>query len=225
MYVLMYVLMYVCMLYMYVCMYVHTYIHMYVCTYVFMYACMYVHMNACIYVFMYVCVYVCIHVCTDSETFWYERVPGRFNHIEMAGACGKNGLRIPKRMLFGWLPQRRPAHGTKMRWRDRARKDLKKFGIEEGSWYKVAQNRGSWRERCRVGLEDATEKRMGEDEMRKKRRAARLSSEVSSQLEELEVTALPFKCDTCQCTLRRRQDIARHRCVTTRPKDQVMSRP
>ena len=28
-----------------------------------------------------------------------------------------------------------------MRWRARVRKDLKKFGIEEGSWYKVAQER------------------------------------------------------------------------------------
>ena len=32
--------------------------------------------------------------------------------------------RFPKRMLFGWLPQRRPAHGTKMRWRGRARKEV-----------------------------------------------------------------------------------------------------
>ena len=76
--------------------------------------------------------------------------------------------RIPKRMLFGWLSQRRPAHGTKMRWRDRARKDLKKFGIEEGSWYRVAQERGSWRERYRAGLVDATEKRVQEDEVRKR---------------------------------------------------------
>ena len=62
-----------------------------------------------------------------------------------------------------------------MRWRERARKDLKKFGIEEGSCYKVAQERGSWREGCRVVLEDATEKRMQEHEMRKRRKAAGLS--------------------------------------------------
>ena len=36
--------------------------------------------------------------------------------------------RFPKKLLFGWLPQRRPPHGTKLRWRDRARKGLKKFG-------------------------------------------------------------------------------------------------
>ena len=75
--------------------------------------------------------------------------------------------RIPKRMLFGWLPQWRLAHGTEIRWRDRTRKDLKKIGIKEGSWYKVAQERGSWKERCRAGLEDAAEKRMQEDETRR----------------------------------------------------------
>ena len=47
--------------------------------------------------------------------------------------------RLPKKILFGWLPQRRPAHGTKMRWRDRVRKDLRKFGIEESSWFRLAK--------------------------------------------------------------------------------------
>ena len=28
---------------------------------------------------------------------------------------------IPKKFLFGWLPQHRPAHGTKLRWRDKVR--------------------------------------------------------------------------------------------------------
>ena len=36
-----------------------------------------------------------------------------------------------KRLLFGWLPQHRPAYGTKLRWRDRVRKDLNKFKIDE----------------------------------------------------------------------------------------------
>ncbi len=43
--------------------------------------------------------------------------------------------RLPKKILFGWLPQCRPAHGTRMRWRDRVRKDLKKFNIDERMWY------------------------------------------------------------------------------------------
>ena len=131
--------------------------------------------------------------------------------------------RVPKRMLFGWLPRKRPAHGTKMRWRDRARKDLKKFGIAEGSWYKIAQERESWRGSCHAGLEDTTDKRVQEDELRRRRKAAELSGEVRSQFGEAIV--LHFKCDTCQRAFRRRQDIVRHSCVTTRAKGQVASRP
>ena len=41
------------------------------------------------------------------------------------------GDRVPKKVLLGWLLQPRPSHGTKMRWRDRVRKDLRKFDIDE----------------------------------------------------------------------------------------------
>ena len=59
-------------------------------------------------------------------------------------------------------------------------------------------------------------------QMKKSRKAAKLSIEVSNQYGE--ATALPFKCDTCQYAFRHRQNIVRHRCVTTRPKGQVMLR-
>ena len=61
--------------------------------------------------------------------------------------------RLPKRLLFGWLPQKRPAHGTKMRWRDRVRKDMKQFGLDERSWFQMAQDRDQWRAACKEGLE------------------------------------------------------------------------
>ena len=48
---------------------------------------------------------------------------------------------LPKKILFGWLPQCRPQHGTKLRWRDR--KDMKKFGIDESGWFAKALDRGS----------------------------------------------------------------------------------
>ena len=44
---------------------------------------------------------------------------------------------------------------------------------------------GSLKERCCAGLEDATEKRMQEDEIRKRRKAAELSSKVSSLVPRL----------------------------------------
>ena len=54
--------------------------------------------------------------------------------------------RIPKKVLFGWLPQCCPAHETKMRWRDRVRKDLRKFHIDECIWFREAQERDVWRD-------------------------------------------------------------------------------
>ena len=51
-------------------------------------------------------------------------------------------------------------------------------------------------------------KRIQEDKMRKRRKAAEVSSEVSGQ---------PVEATACLSS-------ARHRCVTTRPKGQVMSR-
>ena len=49
--------------------------------------------------------------------------------------------RHPKKLLFGWLSQKRPAHGVRLRWRDKVRQDLKKCGIRESSWYMEAQDR------------------------------------------------------------------------------------
>ena len=79
--------------------------------------------------------------------------------------------RMPKRLLFGWFPQKRPAHGTKRRWRDRVRKDMKCFGIEESSWFHEAQDRRHWRKICRDGLNSCTEERRRKEreEMMKER--------------------------------------------------------
>ena len=43
--------------------------------------------------------------------------------------------RTPKRLLFGWFTQKHPAHGVKLRWRDKVRQDLKSVSIPETSWY------------------------------------------------------------------------------------------
>ena len=64
--------------------------------------------------------------------------------------------RLLKILLFGRLPQSRPTHGTKMRWRDRISKDLVKFGLNQNAWYSVSQERNKWRGVCREGLADVT---------------------------------------------------------------------
>ena len=46
--------------------------------------------------------------------------------------------RHPKQMLFGWLPQKRPAHGAKLCWRDKVHQDLKSVKSA------LASHRGIW---------------------------------------------------------------------------------
>jgi len=45
--------------------------------------------------------------------------------------------RIPKSVLFGWLPQPCPRCGLRKRWRDVAKKDLQQVGSREDEWYAV----------------------------------------------------------------------------------------
>ena len=111
--------------------------------------------------------------------------------------------RLLKRLLYGWLPQCIPAYGTKLRWRDRVRKDLKRFHIDERIWYRIAQERGHWKAECREGLSKCTEESL---EDRTRREAAAVSTSESTS------TSVLIVCYTCRRSFRRRQDIARHKC-------------
>ena len=44
--------------------------------------------------------------------------------------------RIPKSVLFGWLPQACP---RRKKWKDVVRKDLKDIDVEESEWYTEAR--------------------------------------------------------------------------------------
>ena len=61
---------------------------------------------------------------------------------------------IPKRILFGWLPRARPAHGVKLRWRDKVRQDLKNFSINDCLWYQQAQDQVLWKQLVNGGVEN-----------------------------------------------------------------------
>ena len=74
-------------------------------------------------------------------------------------------FRLPKRILFGWLPQRRPAHGTKQRWRDKVWKDLEQFGIDENSWFHKAQDRLYWRAGAKRASLHALRRGRGREEL------------------------------------------------------------
>ena len=103
--------------------------------------------------------------------------------------------RLPKRMLFGWLPKTRPAKGPRRRWRDVIRHDLKLLDVPEKDWYDAARHRSGWRDIY-----------------------SRL--EVEKHLQQLGSTPPrgQVQCDECKRMFRREADKARHKCVAERQK-------
>ena len=49
--------------------------------------------------------------------------------------------RSPKQMLFADVLPPRPRHGSKLRWRDQAVRELKEIGVPETGFVELAQNR------------------------------------------------------------------------------------
>ena len=95
------------------------------------------------------------------------------------------GDRIPEKFLFEWLPQTRPAHGSKLSWRDKVRQDLKRFGIPKSDWYSLCEDRIAWRGVCQDGLQ---------------------------RIQNAGTHTAELVCETCHREFRRSQDIARHKC-------------
>jgi len=105
--------------------------------------------------------------------------------------------RLPKSVLFGWLPQARPRCGPRKRWRDVMRKDLRDIGVDESVWYQEAtQSRAAWRTRYRDGLDVYRENRT-----------------VVGLVAEREVV-----CDVCSRKFRRESDRKKHKCLAERRK-------
>ena len=53
--------------------------------------------------------------------------------------------RHPKKLLFGWLLQKRPAYGAELCWWDKILPNLKKCGISKSLWYMEVQDHTRWR--------------------------------------------------------------------------------
>ena len=81
-----------------------------------------------------------------KEHLTTAELAGRFGMIESIGdlltqyrlrclghITRMSDTRQPKKLLFGWLPQKRPTHGAKLRGRDKVRQDLWKCGVGESS--------------------------------------------------------------------------------------------
>ena len=56
--------------------------------------------------------------------------------------------RLPKSLMFGWLPESHPRCGPRKRWRDVIHKDSKVISVAESKWYEAARRtRAGWKER------------------------------------------------------------------------------
>ena len=106
--------------------------------------------------------------------------------------------RTPKRVLFDWLPQTRPAHGPRRRWRDVIRRDLRFLDLSGEHWYEAAQSRRSWRVTCSDGLEVA------QQQQQQHQRAPSPERQVG--------------CTQCRRVFRREADKRRHKCLQERQK-------
>ena len=67
--------------------------------------------------------------------------------------------RIPKKVLFVWLPKTRPACGPQRRWRDLVSHDLKYLDLAGTHWYEAVLSRLEWRTLCSNALKVAQDQR------------------------------------------------------------------
>ena len=104
--------------------------------------------------------------------------------------------RSPKIVLFSWLLHPRPCHGTRRRWRDVLKRDMKEAGIPAGSWYELAQRRKEWYKAYSEGV-------------------AVHQQQLNTRGQ---LGARSIKCDLCMRLFRREADRARHKCTEERAK-------
>ncbi len=99
--------------------------------------------------------------------------------------------RLPKAILFSWLPASRPACGPRKRWRDVVRDDLKALNMYD-RWYDQAMDRSEWIH----SISDA------------------IADRRTSQPRQCKT----FCCDTCLRSFKRVGDLTRHKCTAERQK-------
>ena len=131
--------------------------------------------------------------------------------------------RLPKQLLLGWLPQHRPSNGAKLCWRDKVRRDLKAFHIDEAGWYVLAQDRQEWHKVCDRSSSGSTNRlsvvpdsRLYCDGCRRNFSRPQDKTRHSSSSVRLRCAAgsgnVLVPCCQCQQLFRRPQDMARHKC-------------
>ena len=67
----------------------------------------------------------------------------RMRRLEWLGHLARmSDDRLPKSVLFGWLPEPRPRCGPRKRWRDVVQQDIKLINVAETDWYEETTGPG-----------------------------------------------------------------------------------
>ena len=132
------------------------------------------------------------HVTTLQVRQWWgdmEQVSDkvRRRRLQWLGHLARMDDRIPRQLLFGALPSKRPPHG----WKDPVKHDLAAVSIGMNEWLDTADNRSEWRTRCQDGVYNVV--------------CSRVQPAVK-----------PLLCMVCTRHFSRPQDIARHSCTSRR---------
>ena len=64
-------------------------------------------------------------------------------------------VRLPRRMLSSWVPQRRPVGGPTMTYGRSIFKAMDKFNLDVERWHELAAQRGPWRAMLKTGIAPA----------------------------------------------------------------------
>eukprot|EP00117_Sycon_ciliatum_P028828 scpid28718/ scgid23083/ Putative uncharacterized transposon-derived protein F52C9.6 len=97
------------------------------------------------------------HVTTLQVRQWWgdmEQVSDkvRRRRLQWLGHLARMDDRIPRQLLFGALPSKRPPHGPRKRWKDPIKHDLTAVSIGMNEWLETADDRSEWRTRCQDGV-------------------------------------------------------------------------
>ncbi|XP_065197534.1 uncharacterized protein LOC135829055 [Sycon ciliatum] len=97
------------------------------------------------------------HVTTLQVRQWWgdmEQVSDkvRRRRLQWLGHLARMDDRIPRQLLFGALPYKRPPHGPRKRWKDPIKHDLTAVSIGMNEWLETADDRSEWRTRCQDGV-------------------------------------------------------------------------
>ena len=123
---------------------------------------------------------------------------------------------LPKKILFGWLPQTRPPHGPRLRWKDRVHSDLQRLNVQD--WFAQSADREKWRAVCHTLSEPTTATSKSTVTcsvcQREFKSQSGLKRHKCSAARKLPIPAQPgaVQCTKCQRWFRSRGGLAVHKC-------------